>query len=286
MTYDNIIDNVIWLKINNYTNYLVSNTGYIKNSNTDRILKYCIRNGYKSITLSKNNIKKTFNIHNLVAEQFIGKPLTKCVVNHKNENKLDNHIDNLEYVSYRENTIYSMTSKRSKNNDIYDINSFVKIPGYSKYMISQNGDIYSTNIKRLCCKTTIHCGYHKIKLKSDEGKYKDLYIHVLVAITYLNYIPSNNKVINHIDCNKGNNNLDNLEILTPSENAKHSIIVNNKRIFRRPVYYINSKGLIIQYSSAKDASIDTSIDNSSILKSCKSDYKLAGNIKWYFTSNS
>ena len=58
MTYDNIIDNVIWLKINNYTNYLVSNTGYIKNSNTDRILKYCIRNGYKSITLSKNNIKK------------------------------------------------------------------------------------------------------------------------------------------------------------------------------------------------------------------------------------
>jgi hypothetical protein len=38
--------------------------------------------------------------------------------------------------------------------------------------------------------------------------------------------------------------------------------------------------------SAKDASEKTGIDNSSILKSCKSDYRKAGNLKWYYTSNS
>ena len=280
-------DDIIWIIIMDYKNYSVSNTGEIKNNNTNRILKYYIRNGYKSVTLAKNNIKKTVNIHNIVAEHFIGKPSIKCVVNHKNENKLDNHISNLEYISYRENTMYSMTSNRTKNNDIYDLNNFIKIPGYTRYMISKNGEIYSSNINRLCRQTILPNGYCRIKLVSDDkGIYKDQYIHVLVAMSYLDYIPSKNTVINHIDGIKGNNCLDNLEIVTPRENMIHSIKLNNDKIFRRSVYYINSEGLTIQYKSAKEASINTGIDNSSILKSCKSNYRLAGKIKWYFTSSS
>jgi len=280
------MSDIIWIKITDYDNYSVSNIGEIKNNITNRILKYYIRNGYKSVTLSKNNIKKTVNIHNIVAEHFIGKPSTICVINHKNENKLDNHISNLEYVSYRYNTMYSMTSKRKKNVIVYDLINFITIPGYSKYMVSQSGEIYSSYIKRLCCHTILPNGYCKIKLMSDTGIYKDLYIHVLVAMAYLNYIPSKNTVINHIDGNKGNNNLDNLQIVTPSENMIHSIKLNYNKIFRRPVYYINTEGFTIQYKSAKEASINTGIDNSSILKSCKSETKLAGNIKWHFMSNS
>jgi hypothetical protein len=116
--------------------------------------------------------------------------------------------------------------------------------------------------------------------------YKDLYIHVIVAIAYLNYIPHNNYVINHIDGNKGNNNLNNLEIVTQKDNMKHSVIINNDKIFRRGVYYINNNNEKISYISAKEASSITGIDNSSILKSCKSDNKKAGNIKWCFMSNS
>jgi hypothetical protein len=99
------------------------------------------------------------------------------------------------------------------------------------------------------------------------------------------YIPSNNNyVINHKDANKSNNNIDNLEIVTQKENMLHSIIINNDKIFRRAVYYIDNNN-IIEYKSAKEASIKTGIDNSSILKSCKSNKK-AGNIKWYYKSNS
>lgn len=277
---------IIWIKIADYDNYFVSNMGEIKNSITSRILKYYIRNGYKSVTLSKNNIKKTVNIHNIVAENFIGKPSIVCVVNHKNENKLDNNISNLEYVSYRYNTMYSMTSNRKINKKSYDLTEFVTIPGYTKYMVSQNGDIYSLYIKRLCCYTILPNGYCKIKLMSDTGIYKDLYIHVLVAMAYLNYNPSKDTVINHLDGNKGNNKLDNLQIVTPSENMIHSVKLNYDKIFRRSVYYINTEGSVIQYKSAKEASINTGIDNSSILKSCKSISKLAGNIKWHFTSSS
>ena len=278
----------IWKSIENYDNYSVSNDGNIKNNTTQRILKYYIRNGYKSVTLSKNNIKKTFNIHTIVAEEFLEKPKSKkYVVNHINEDKLDNHINNLEYITYKDNTSYSSSSQRTKNINIFDITEFIDIPNYSKYKVSRNGEIYSKNIKRLSRITILPNNYRKIKLKNDNNTYIDLYVHVIVAITYLNYIPSTNQyVINHIDGNKGNNNLNNLEIVTQKENMKHSVMINNHKIFRRPVYYINDNGQIINYKSAKEASNNTGIDNSSILKSCKSNYKKAGNIKWCFMSNS
>ena len=85
----------IWKIIKDYEQYSVSTTGSIKNNITSRILKYSIRNGYKSITLSKDNKKKTYNIHTIVASHFLEKPNGVFVVNHKNEDKLDNNIENL-----------------------------------------------------------------------------------------------------------------------------------------------------------------------------------------------
>ena len=163
--------------------------------------------------------------------------------------------------------------------------SYRDIPGYDYYMISKYGQIYSKSIKRLCCSTILPSGYYKIKLKCGN-KYKDMYVHVLLAITYLNHIPTKNIVVNHIDGNKGNNMISNLEIITQKENMQHSVKLNDKSIFRRSVYYIDSNGKMIQYRSAKEASIATGIDNSSILKSCKSDKQLAGKIKWRFMSTS
>lgn len=275
---------IIWKKIEDYDNYSVSTIGTIKNNITERILKYYIRNGYPSITLCKDNKKKTFNIHNIVAIHFLEKPEGQFVVNHKNENKIDNRLENLEYLTYRENTQYSATSTRTKNCTSFDLSQFQEIPNYTNYMISKNAEIYSKKIKRLCRLTILPNGYHKMKLKCNNGIYKDYYAHVLVAITYLQYIPSTNKiVINHIDGIKGNNQLNNLEIITQIENMKHSAILNNATIFRKAVYYVDENGQQINFKSAKDACIATGIDNSSILKSCKSTNRTAGKKKWYFS---
>jgi hypothetical protein len=277
-------DNIIWKNINNYDNYSVSNMGTIKNNTTNRILKYYIRNGYPSITLCHHNVKNTFNIHTIVASHFIKKPNGQVVVNHKNENKIDSRLENLEYLTYAENTKYSASSKRSINDTAFDLSQFRDIPNYTNYMISQNSEIYSKKLKRLCCLTILPNGYHKIKLKGDNNVYKDLYAHVLVAMTYLNYIPSTNKiVINHIDGIKGNNCVDNLEIITHKENMNHSVQLNQASIFRRGVYYVDDTGEERHFISAKEACVSTGIDNSSILKSCKSDYRLAGKYRWYFT---
>lgn len=272
-----------WKEIDEYHNYSVSTNGTIKNNITNRILKYYIRNGYPSITLCKENKKKTFNIHTIVASHFLEKPEGQYVVNHKNEDKTDSRLDNLEYVTYRENTSYSASSKRTKNSISFDISEFQEIPHHINYMISKNGDIYSKKIKRLCCQMILPNGYHKIKLKADNGTYKDYYVHVLVAMTYLQYSPSTNKiVINHIDGIKGNNHISNLEIITQKENMKHSVHINQASIFRKAVYYLDESGKQIEFRSAKEASLTTGIDNSSILKSCKSDVRLAGKKRWYF----
>lgn len=278
-----------WRIIPNYLNYSVSYTGTIKNNTTHKVLKHCVRNGYASVSLSNNGIKKTVNIHQIVASAFLKMPAStgiKYVVNHINENKLDNHVNNLEYTTYRENTLHSKTNKRSRNLSTFDLSKFIDIPTFSnRYMISKNGEIYSKQLKRLCCTVLLPSGYYKLKLKSDTNAYRDMYVHVLVAMAYLNYIPDlRTIVINHIDGCKGNNCLSNLEIITQKENMAHSITLNREKIFRKSVFYYDKDSTKIIYESAKTASIHTGIDHSSIIKSCKSDNKCAGKIKWHYNS--
>lgn len=69
----------------------------------ERILKYCIRNGYPSVILSKNSIKKHFTIHSLVAMHHVPNPLNLPEVNHKFGNKLDYRASQLEWTTRSDN---------------------------------------------------------------------------------------------------------------------------------------------------------------------------------------
>jgi hypothetical protein len=60
--------------------------------------------GYKSIKLAKREVM----LHRLVAQNFIPNPEHKPVVNHKDGNKENNHVDNLEWVTYAENTQHAV----------------------------------------------------------------------------------------------------------------------------------------------------------------------------------
>lgn len=61
-------------------------------------------NGYLTFDASKENIKKTKTVHRIIAETFIPNTDNKPVVNHINANKLDNRVENLEWVTMKENT--------------------------------------------------------------------------------------------------------------------------------------------------------------------------------------
>lgn len=102
----------MWLTIRPNKNYEVSNFGNIRNKKTKRILKPSISNkGYYLITLSDNCKSHTYAIHKLVMEHFNRCAFDYEVINHIDSNKLNNNINNLEYVTQRENCI-----KAWKNN--------------------------------------------------------------------------------------------------------------------------------------------------------------------------
>ena len=94
----------IWKEIKDYEGlYWISNQGHVKNRH-GRILKPDYSNkGYACVILCKNGKNKQRRVHILVAETFIPNPLNLPEVNHKDENKANNCVDNLEWCTHQEN---------------------------------------------------------------------------------------------------------------------------------------------------------------------------------------
>lgn len=96
----------IWKDIEDYEDYYqISNLGRIRNKKENRILKPSKSSGYYHISLRYGN-KKEMLIHRLVAKAFIPNPLNLNYVNHKDENKLNNNVENLEWCTAKYNTSY------------------------------------------------------------------------------------------------------------------------------------------------------------------------------------
>lgn len=90
--------------------YQISNLGNLKTLKygKEKLMSPSLNtSGYKQCKLRKNNIIKTTRIHQLVALVFLNHKTDiskKLVINHKNFIKTDNRLDNLEIVTFRENT--------------------------------------------------------------------------------------------------------------------------------------------------------------------------------------
>lgn len=94
----------IWRPISFDTNYLVSNLGRVKNRIKDKTLKPCLKNGYSYVKLTG---QKSYRVHRLVALEFIENPKNLPQINHKDHNRQNNRIDNLEWCSAQYNCKYS-----------------------------------------------------------------------------------------------------------------------------------------------------------------------------------
>lgn len=130
------MENEVWKDVIDYEGiYQVSNTAkirsidrlcYVENHGKTRcsvtqkrkgriIIPYrSKRTGYYMVVLSKNGVHKTKNIHRLMAVAHIPNPENKPQVNHKDGNKVNNKIENLEWVTHKENIIHAFENKLVK----------------------------------------------------------------------------------------------------------------------------------------------------------------------------
>lgn len=112
-----------WKIIENYTNYEVSNKGNIRGYKNRKIMEKIPHNiipqedykGYLYVNLYNKNGMKSIKIHRLVAKAFIPNPNNLSQVNHKDEDKKNNDVSNLEWCSSIYNVNYGTGHKRSCN---------------------------------------------------------------------------------------------------------------------------------------------------------------------------
>lgn len=101
--------------IEKYPNYSISDCGEVINEITGKIKhKFLHQKGYYMVTLYKNGKPKNIYVHRLVAETFIPNPQNKETINHKNEIKTDNRVENLEWLTGKENTNYGTRTERQR----------------------------------------------------------------------------------------------------------------------------------------------------------------------------
>lgn len=157
----------IWKPVPGYENYFISNYGNLKRNNKflkKRIDKY----GYCRYALSKKQKPKSFMSHRLVLLSFVGE--SNLLVNHKDGNKLNNYIENLEYCTNSENVKHayqiglihgrkgeSHHFKKLKDSDILTIRSLIEKSLLSNADIARFYDVSTATISLI--KNKKHWGH-------------------------------------------------------------------------------------------------------------------------------
>ena len=113
----NMQENKIWKDVDGFDkNYQISNYGDVRIKRSDGSFKQLkptkFGKGYLHINLVKNGKQKSFQIHRLVAEAFVSNPKNLPIINHKDENPLNNCVNNLEWCTYSYNTNYGTRLER------------------------------------------------------------------------------------------------------------------------------------------------------------------------------
>ena len=145
--------------IKDFPNYEVSNLGNVRNIKTGKILKPGIdSHGYYRLSLCRNGNEYKKLIHKLIAEYFIANPYNKQCVDHIDNDRLNNNINNLRWASYQENNMNSkLSSKNSSNYKGISFNkrcnkweAYIRINGKTKHLglFDKIEDAVNTRVKK------------------------------------------------------------------------------------------------------------------------------------------
>lgn len=153
--------------------YEISNIGRIRNKKTQKIISQRKNNGgYMIANLYKNGVPKTYIVHRLVADVFLPKEQGKNYVNHRDEDKTNNSVNNLEWCDVLYNNTYgtrieNASKKVRKAINQYDKNNNFIRTWSSASEVEKRLKYFGSNICT-CCKGRQKTAYgYKWKYKEE-----------------------------------------------------------------------------------------------------------------------
>ncbi len=214
------------------SDYLIQSDGSLQSKKRNRFLTGKIDSvGYRVYALAISNklsvsgkkLGKMVYAHRLVAEYFLPNPDNLPYVHHKDENKLNNSVENLQWVSESENVKAHLEKHEIKrpapqyySADLKD-ETWKIFPENPAYSISSLGRVKNNKTNRLL-KIDENQKQSRIQLCQNKKKIH-YYIHRLVYCTFANDFNLDGFVIDHIDGNPRNNAFTNLQKITQQENC-------------------------------------------------------------------
>lgn len=167
----------MWKKAKNWEDlYEVSIYGEVRNIKNKNIIKGDINStGYRRVQMCRDGkVKKVF-VHRLVAETFLNNYCEDLIVNHKDGNKLNNNISNLEWITRSENNIHAYKNNLTQyeyngefkieflDNTVYTYNSFrecERLTGINKTSLRNwvNGKSKNPKYEKYNIKNIYYCG--------------------------------------------------------------------------------------------------------------------------------
>ena len=212
-----------------YHNYAASKDGYIINRKRLKARKGRLHlTGYLQTSVRSDDCKiKIYKSHRFIWEAIKQKIIPEDYqIHHVNCDKQDNSIENLELVTPQQNMQYDAIRRKGKKHK-----STQNVPMkcevfhwhqiYTNFGANKYGQIYNKKTKRVSIGNLQSTGYMRITLSQIGLPKKHFYVHRFIYECIEGQILEGNE-INHIDSNRQNNCIDNLEVVTRSENAKHA----------------------------------------------------------------
>lgn len=187
-------------------------------------IKYVLSKAYNP---NKNKFGIVVSAHRLVAEAFIPNPNDFPYVHHKDENKTNNNVDNLQWVSaqgnyqeYLDNNPVRHRRKRVKYTQDLPNEQWKEVLDFPNYKVSSMGRVINAKTGYFVFPDRNSCmKYERIMLCNNNLR-KKFFVHRLVYSTFTGDYNYDGYVIDHIDGNTKNNRLDNLRKVTPTENNR------------------------------------------------------------------
>ena len=138
----------IWKNIKEHPDYEVSNLGRVKSLKSNIIMnQYKSQSGYLNVYLYNSGKRKGFRVHRLVAQEFLVKHSDNLEVNHIDNNKENNCVQNLEWCTRSENIKHSFDNGHRENN----IKKLIE--SNSKVVIDLTTGIFYDSMSDACRKT-------------------------------------------------------------------------------------------------------------------------------------